>query len=139
VLLQLPFQPVLRYQWGVALAALALQLYCQVADFYTLVYPKKLNLAVERLRNMCDCLRITAEYFLTNFLIGCLSEKSKEDYQFYSPKNLLDYYPKVLPVIKFVTSDKCSDIIKALKRHAWNSSTKYSDKNMRFIHSDRIF
>jgi len=42
---------------------------------------------------------------------------------------IVRWFPKVLPVIEFVLSEECRNIVRALKRMSWNSSTKVDHGN----------
>jgi len=127
VLIQLPFQPVLFHQWTVALFAETLKFKNEINDFFTLPFSTRLKPAVDCLKNMEEILLSTGglmievlfKYFedpcvnLHNLSVICLNVALKK-------------LPELLPVLEFVLDDECKNIVRALKRMAWNKTAKMS-------------
>jgi len=127
VLIQLPFQPVLYHQWTVALYAETSKFKNEIIDFFILPFSTRLKPAVDCLKNMEEILTSIAslmievlfKYFedpcvnLHNLSVICLNVALKK-------------LPELLPVLEFVLDDECRNIVKALKRMAWNKTAKIS-------------
>jgi len=131
VLIQLPYQPILMHQWAVALMAEALKFQKELADLYSMTYPRRFRIPVKKLIFFnTQMLGFSVNVFkLVNFYIASAIE---------SIHKLLDrplavitrWFPLHLPIIEFVLSKDCRNFIKALKRMALNESANLSDPEM---------
>jgi len=130
ILVQLPFQPLLLHQWSVALLAEALKLKQKLGELHSV--PTQLISPVTKLLEMNKLMFHTAFSFFAhyNFYVheGCESLSNSVSSVF------LHQIPEVLPVIEFILSGECDNIIKALTKIALDSvSTDYQDKNKDFL------
>jgi hypothetical protein len=118
-----PFRPVVLHQWVVALLAEALKFELKISDLLTLDSPVALHPHIEKLREMHNVLHFSSHSFLQYFMLFCRQQwvpKSEMELQF-------QQFPNLLPVLKFVLSSECNDIIMSLKRMSWNpNSTRRS-------------
>jgi len=122
VLIQLPFQPLLLHQWCIALLAEALKFHKEICDFYMLPIPKHLRRLVPHLFAMC-----TQMFTSHNICFGHLEMfiyHGQENVQNNVDWKFLKSMPETLAVLEFVLSDECRNVVKALKRMAWNKTTK---------------
>jgi len=125
VLIQLPFQPVMIHQWAVALLAEALRFQKELSDFYCIGFPTSLTSAVAALLKMCDTMLSTAMNFLACFNF-CIQNASLNMHKIIEPifGKMDESLQEILPILEFVLSDECRNIVKALKKIAFNQSTK---------------
>jgi len=119
ILVQLPFQPLLFHQWSVALLAEAVNLYTELQELCYI--PKSLHAPANKLFKMCNLLYQTAfksfEHLSTYIYKGEESLSTTVSSDFF--KNL----PEVMPVIEFVLSDERKNIIKALTKITFETTT----------------
>jgi len=114
------------HQWAVALLAEALRFQKELSDFYCIGFPTSLTSAVTALLKMCDMMLSTACF---NFFIQNASLNMHTIIETIFGK-MDESLTEILPILEFVLSEECRNIVKALKRMALNSSTKidYSKK-----------
>jgi len=127
VLLQLPFQPLLLHQWSVVLLAEALKFQQEICDFYCIPLVKRLHILAVKLIDMCNLMFKTAvdssfQHFANYIYLEC------NDFEANVGSEFLATLPETLAVIEFVLSAECRNVVKALKKMAFNPSTKTDSK-----------
>jgi len=118
VLIQLPFQPVLMYQWAVALLAESYLFRMKICDLYIFENPKQLGGPLGKIVKMCSLMEKCAQSCMNFF--NCYVLKAKLNVNkiiALFANEFFGFLPQVLPIIEFVTSDMCDKVIKALKLH----------------------
>jgi len=115
ILVQLPFQPLLFHQWSVALLAEALNFKKELCEIYSI--PKSLISLGTKLTEMCNLMFQTAFKFFDHF--SSYMYDGDESLSDSVSSNFLVNLPNVLPIIEFVLSDECKNIVKAIKKIAW--------------------
>jgi len=120
VLLQLPFQPVLLHQWAVALLAEVLTFKKELAPLYYLGYGTNLRGPMKKLITMCNKMQQTALDFFSYFT-SYAANAHLSNHKIIEPMltPMLNAFPEILPIIKFVLSYECKNAVCALKYLAW--------------------
>jgi len=126
VLLQLPFQPLLLHQWSVALLAESLRFQAELFPFYSI--PNRLQRPVNKLFEMCKVMYKKAMHCFNHFAIYMY--EGVDCYGDTVSASFLDSLPETLAALEFVLSKECGNVVKALKRMAWNNSTKKDNKEI---------
>jgi hypothetical protein len=107
---------VVLHQWVVALLAETLKFELKISDLLIIDSPVALHPHIEKLREMYNVLHCSSHSFLQYFMLFCGHHwvpKTDMELQF-------EQFSYVLPVLKFVLSAECNDIIMSLKRMSWN-------------------
>jgi hypothetical protein len=116
VLIQMPFRHAVLHQWVVALHAEAFKFQLKICDLLIIDSPVALHPHIEKLREMNSILITCSRHFLLYFFLFCGSH--------WIPKSHMETQSlelsRLLPVLKFVLSSECNDIIMCLKRMSWN-------------------
>jgi hypothetical protein len=116
-MMQLPFRPAIHHQWTVALLAESLKYQKEISDLMIMETPTTLHPALTHLKNMSIVLHNYAQCHLEHYFECC-----ENNWKFESGKGFISrFLPDLLPTLKFVLSDECKSIIKALKRLAWSN------------------
>jgi len=127
VLIQLPFQPVLFHQWTVALYAETLKFSKEISEFSNFPFPTRLKTAVDCLKKMLNLMSKNIS-LMTELMFKYFGQPGTNLHKLSEIclRVGMIKLPELLPIIEFVLSDECRNIIRALKRLAWNKSTKIS-------------
>lgn len=118
ILLQILFQPAMLHQWAVALFAEALTFQKKIAPIFNYGFPTNLARITEKLKTMLRSLRSCVR-----FTLGLYLRMSSEglDKNFHTElvqtemEEFSNHLTKILPILKFVTSEEASGIIGAIK------------------------
>jgi hypothetical protein len=119
VIVQLPFQHAILHQWIVAFYAETLKFQKEVSDLLIITYPSEMRSALKSLSKI----KSTLSHFTNTcheYLFSCLWRQPSSPLFSNIITNLL---PDVLPMLKFILSEKSKFVIRALKRMAWNRRT----------------
>jgi len=116
VLLQLPFQPVVLHQWAVALLAETYRFLTKISCFYPFEYPKRVKGPLNKLFKMGDVMLKSARtcmgYF--NYYAANGTQNLNKIIAHLQKSDFLGFLPELLPIIEFVTSSNCDNVIKSL-------------------------
>jgi hypothetical protein len=131
VLLQLPFHPSLLHQWAVALLAETLKFQKDTVTIFVIGVPKELWEEAQLLKKMLKKLMDGAFTLLSifcNFSKGgqqniCRSLRRVR-------KKLLCTIAEVTPIVEFILSDKCRNVISGIKRASWGSIHHHKQKTL---------
>jgi hypothetical protein len=145
VLIQVPFRPAIHHQWTVALLAEALKFQKDISDLMIIETPTTLHPALTHLKNMSIVMHNYAQSQLEHYFQCCEKNWEFEPGKVFISKIL----PALGPILKFVLSDECKFIIKALKRLAWSDqgvrqtgkwrSLLEQKEEMRFVNRVQIY
>jgi len=124
ILVQLPFQPVLLHQWSVALLAESLKFEKELQEMTFI--PKYLHASVNKLTTMCNLMFQTALKFFVHYSYFIFD--SDESFTNNIRMIFFDYMPEVMPVLEFVLSSKCGEILRVFAK-ATLESRKFDFKN----------
>jgi hypothetical protein len=120
VIVQLPFQHAILHQWMVAFNAETLKFQKEVSDLLIITYPSEMRSALKSLSKIKSTLshfiNMCHEYLFSFLLRHPVSP-------IHSNLLFMNQLPDVLPMLKFILSEKSKNCIKALKRMAWNKKT----------------
>lgn len=123
MLIQLPFQPTLLHQWSVALLAEALKLRNQIADFFVIAYPKRLECVVEKLAKISAALMSGANSFLSYYFTYCNNATLNiQAIILLFWNDFLEVFPSVVAALTFALSEQCKKVVSELKQMAWSSN-----------------
>ena len=122
VLLQLPFQPSMLHQWAVALLAETLRFQKETVTIFTIGVPQKLWDEMLLLKKM---LKRLMEGALTLLSIFCkfprLDRENICKRLRRVRQKLLRTITEVTPIVEFILSEKCRNVISGIKQAAWSS------------------
>jgi hypothetical protein len=128
VLLQLPFQPSLLHQWTVALLAETLKFQKDTVTIFIIGVPKELLEAAQLLKNMAAILLEGVFTLMSVFckLANGVQQNICKRFRLVRAK-LLHTLSSVTPIVEFILSDKCKNVISGIKRASWGSMHKQQD------------
>jgi len=135
ILVQLPFQPLLFYQWSVALIAEALKFQMELGEFR--YCPKQLRPPVTTLQEMNTLMFKAGYQFFRHY--DAYMNRGVESLSSNVESIFLNQLPNVLPVIEFVLSDECRKIVKALTKMALDSHSVNNLFTIRQIDTERKY
>jgi hypothetical protein len=119
VIVQLPFQHAILHQWIVVFYAETLKFQNEVSDLLIISYPSEMRSALKSLSKIMS----TLSHFINTCHEYLFSNLWKNPSSPLSSNECTKQLPDVLPMLKFILSEKSQFVIKALKRMAWNRRT----------------
>jgi hypothetical protein len=122
VLLQLPFQPSLLHQWAVAILAETLKFQKETVNIFIIGVPEELLEEVQLLKKMIKKLMEGAFTLLSIFCkFANLDRENVCKKLRRVRKKLLRTITEVTPIVEFILSEKCRNVISGIKRASWGS------------------
>ncbi|XP_059490902.1 uncharacterized protein LOC132205676 [Neocloeon triangulifer] len=129
LILQLPYSSRLLQQWYVAFLAEVLRFQREVADFHFMTVPKELEpvaFKLGQLNNELTRHAVSVCRKLSMVINQCEPTGQIAFFLQGSLGKVKSYFSVTLAMLRFITSDECKKLMKALKQMAWNgrSSTE---------------
>lgn len=122
MLLQLPFQPSLLHQWAIALLAETLKFQKETMTIFVIGVPCDLWHEMKLLKKMLEKLMDSSIGLLSIF--SNFSKRGQENIckRVRRVRNkLLRILTEVTPIVEFILSVKCRNLISGIKRASWGS------------------
>lgn len=140
LLLQLPFQPSLLHQWAVALLAETLKFQKETMTIFVIGVPfdlwQEMRLLKKLLKKLMDS-SMTLLSIFANFSKGGQENICKRVRRV--RKRLLRTLAEVTPIVEFILSDKCRNLISGIKRVSWGSIHQQKQQNLHSLETNVDF